>query len=430
LNLAHDSNGGLRAAVALCGTRGMAVAENPLPSAFSLCEEFRMSMSPRNRVLLIAAIVVALLVFAALGTLYALQREAKSYVEQALAPVGTAARIDVAFNLSSVELTDVRLKPPPNWPTANTLRAARITITPDLRALLSHRVHIRDVTLQDFKMTVLRRENGSIALLPNLREEMAQASAPASGASGAQGENNLPRDKVIDHIGFENGTCEFYDREVSNPPWRVTVNRAQASVDNVHLPALNEPTRVSVTGNVVGPTHTGRVTFDGWIQIASKDSQTHTTLRGVDIKTIDPYLLKKAGAKANVTGGTLDLDLTSSVRGYRLHAPGTVTLHDLQLAQSSDPVDTFLSIPTRAAVAALKAHKGDITLHFVLDGNLRDPQFKLNERLMTELRAGFAQALGVSAEGVAQGAGQTAKGIAEALRNLLGKPAAPAPASK
>ncbi|WP_321915859.1 DUF748 domain-containing protein [Paraburkholderia sp. J11-2] len=378
----------------------------------------------RNRVLLIVAIVVALLVLAALGTLYALQREAKAYVERALAPVGSAASVNVAFDLSSVELTDVRLKPPPHWPTADTLRAVRITITPDLRALLSHRVHIRDVSVSDFTMTVLRQQNGSIQILPNLREEMTQ-----SDASAAQGGISLPQEKVIDHIGFENGTFDFYDRSVSNPPWRVTVNRAQASVDNVHLPALSEPTRVSVTGNVVGPEHTGRMTFNGWMQIASKDSQLHTTLRGMDVRTIDPYLLKKAGAKANVTGGTLDLDLNSTVRGYHLHAPGTLTLHNLQLAESGDAVDTFLSIPTRAAVAALKAHNGEITLHFVLEGNLRDPKFKLNENLMTELRAGFAQALGVSAEGVAKGAGQTAKGIADALRSLL-QPVAPAPASK
>ncbi len=385
----------------------------------------------RHRTLLIAAVaVVLLLLLAALGTLYALQREAKSYVEHALAPVGTAARIKVAFDLSSVELTDVHLTPPPHWPTADTLHAARITITPDLRALLAHRVHIRDITVRDFTMTVLRRASGSILILPNLREAMAQGAAPASGASGTAPGTSLPREKVIDHIGFENGVFEFYDRSVSTPAWHVTVNRAQASVDNIHLPALTDPARVSVTGDVVGPTHTGQVSFDGWVQIASKDSQTHTTLRGVDIRTIDPYLLKKAGAQANVTGGTLDLDLTSTVRGYRLHAPGTVTLHNLQLSESANPVDTFLSIPTRAAVAALKAHKGDITLHFVLDGNLRDPKFKLNESLMTELRAGFAQALGVSAEGVAKGAGQTAKGIADALRSLLGQPAAPAPASK
>ncbi|HTR11595.1 MAG TPA: DUF748 domain-containing protein [Paraburkholderia sp.] len=389
-----------------------------------------MAMPLRNRVLLTSAIVVALLVIAALGTLYALQREAKAYVERALAPIGTAARVEVAFDLTSVKLVDVRLKPPPDWPSADTLRAARITITPDLRALLARRVHIRDITVSDFTMTVLRRASGSIDILPGLRDQVTQASAPASSASGAQGENALSGEKVIDHVGLENGTFEFYDRSVSEPPWRVTVNRAQASVDQIHLPALEEPTRVSLTGNVVGPAHTGRVSFDGWVQIASKDSQMHTTLRGVDVRTIDPYLLKKAGAQANVTGGTLDLDLTSTVRGYHLHAPGTVTLHDLQLAQSGNALDTFLSIPTRAAVAALKSHKGNITLHFVLEGNLRDPKFKLNESLMTELRAGFAQALGVSAQGVAQGAGETAKGIADALRSLLGRPAAPQSESK
>ena len=71
-------------------------------------------------------------------------------------------------------------------------------------------------------------------------------------------------------------------------------------------------------------------------------------------------------------------------------------------------------------IAALKAHNGDITLHFVLDGNLHDPKFKLDESLMTEVRAGFAKALGVSAEGVVKGAGETAKGIGDALRKLFG----------
>jgi hypothetical protein len=172
---------------------------------------------------------------------------------------------------------------------------------------------------------------------------------------------------------------------------------------------------------IKGPAHTGTVTFDGWMKIASKDSQTTTTLRGVDVVTLDPYLLKKAGAKTQVTGGTLDLNLQATVTSYHIHAPGTVTLHHLQLAATDDPLDTFMQIPARAAVAALKQHGDDITLHFVIDGNLRDPKFKLNESVMTELRANFAKALGVSAEGVAKGAGETVKGLGNALKNLLGQ---------
>jgi hypothetical protein len=366
----------------------------------------------------VAAIVLAMLVLGALGGLYALQHAVKSRVAETLAPIGSAGSIDVAFTLSSVELSDVHIKAPPGWPAADALYARRITVTPDLRAFLAHRVHIRDITVRDFTMNVLRRANGSIQILPNLREAMqSEAAAPASGTPASP---SMPAEKLIDHVAFEHGAFVFYDRSVSDPPYQITVSDANATVDHIHLPALTEPTQVSVTGAIRGPQHIGQVSFSGWVRIASKDSQTTTTLRGVDIATLDPYLLRKASTKAQISSGTLDLDITSTVTAWRLHAPGTVTLHHLQLAPSSGPLDTFLAIPTRVAVAALKAHNGDITLHFVLDGNLRDPKFRLDENLTMQLRAGFSKVLGVSAEGVVQGAGQTAKGLADALRNLLG----------
>ncbi len=153
--------------------------------------------------------------------------------------------------------------------------------------------------------------------------------------------------------------------------------------------------------------------------IASKDSQTRATLRGVDIATLDPYLLKKAGAKAAVTGGTIDMGVDATVKGYRIHAPGTLTLNYLQIGDSGNGADTFLSIPTKLAIAALKDRKQQIKLDFTLDGDLRDPKFSLSESLSKKLAAGFAKALGVSAEGVAKGAGETVRGIGNALNNLL-----------
>ncbi len=382
-----------------------------------------MTMSIRKRVALVAAISVAVLVLAVLGGIVAIQHEVKSRIVAALGPLGSAERIDVG--LTTIELTGVRLRAPPGWPAPDTLRADHISLTPDRQDLLARRVHLRDVTVSGFEISLVRSASGTLQLLPNLRDSLASSANAASGASAASATGSapapLPPDKLVDHISLENGTFDFYDRTVSNPPYHVAVTDANATVDHVHLPALTEPTRVSVTGALKGRSQTGQVAFGGWIIVATKDSETHTTLHGVDITTLDPYLLKKAGAKAQVTGGTLDLDMTSTVRNNHLHAPGTVTLHHLQLAASNDPLDTFLSIPTRAAVAALKTHRGDITLHFVLEGNLRDPKFVLNDSLTTQLRAGFAQALGVSAQGVVEGAGQTAKGLADALKNLLSK---------
>jgi Domain of Unknown Function (DUF748) len=373
-----------------------------------------MAMSKGKRWAVVAGGVLLVLIVVVVGALQFAQREVKARVIAALGPLGSAETIDVG--LTSVHLTNVLLKAPPDWPAGDPLRADEITLTPDIRDLIARRMHIRNVVVRGFDIAVLRTKDGTIRLMPNLRETVNQSGTEASGAAAS-----IPREKQIDHISFEQGNFHFYDMTVGPPAFKVTVSDANATVDNLHLPTLTDPTHVNVTGSIKGPAHTGTVSFGGWIKVASKDSQTTSKLRGVDIVMLDPYLIKKAGAKAQVTGGTVDLTVDSTVSNYQLHAPGTLTIHNLQLAESGNPLDTFMSIPTKAAVAALKSHNGDITLHFVLDGNLRDPKFSVQEGLMKRIGNGFAKALGVSVEDVAKGAGETVKGLGNALKNLLGQ---------
>lgn len=374
-----------------------------------------MAMSKGKRWIVAVGGVLLVLIVVAIGALQFAQREVKARVIAALGPLGSADSIDVG--LTSVHLTNVVLKAPPGWPAGDPLRADEITLTPDIRDLIARRMHLRSVVVRGFDMAVLRAKDGTIGLLPNLRQSVNQSDNQASGAAAPA----TPREKLVDHISFEQGNFHFYDMTVGPPAFKVTVGNANATVDHLHLPALTEPTNVNLTGSIKGPAHTGTVSFNGWIKIASKDSQTTSTLRGVDVTMLDPYLLKKAGAKTQVAGGTVDLTVESTVRNYQLHAPGTVTVHNLQLADSGDPLDTFMSIPTKAAIAALKAHNGDITLHFVLDGNLRDPKFSVREGIVKRIGADFAKTLGVSVEGVAKGAGETVKGLGNALKNLLGQ---------
>ncbi|MDT8842838.1 DUF748 domain-containing protein [Paraburkholderia fungorum] len=372
-----------------------------------------MAMSKGKRWAIAIGGVLLVLIVVAVAALQFAQREVKERVIAALGPLGSAESIHVG--LTSVHLTNVLLKPPPGWPAGDPLRADEITLTPDIRDLLARRVHIRSVVVRGFDIAVLRTKDGAIRLMPNLRESVNQSDQEAGGAP------STPREKLIDHIAFEQGNFHFYDMTVGPPAFKVTVSNANATVDHLHLPALSEPTAVDLTGSIKGPAHTGTVSFNGWIKIASKDSQTTSKLSGIDVMMLDPYLLKKAGGKAQVSGGTVDLTVESTVRNYQLHAPGTVTIHHLQLADSDNPLDTFMSIPTKAAIAALKTRNGDITLHFELDGNLRDPKFSVRESLMKRLGAGFAKSLGVSVEGVAKGTGETVKGLGNALKNLLGQ---------
>lgn len=374
------------------------------------------AMSRSKRIAAIVAGAVVVVLAGAAIAAYIAEREVREYVVAALGPQGSAARIDVG--LTAIALTDVRLKAPAGWPAQDALRAAHVTIVTDLRDLMARRLHVREVTVSGFDLTVRRAPDGRIELLPGLRQTLA---SPGDAAPTSSEEDTLPREKRIDRIAFEDGTFDFYDESVSRPAWHIAVTNARATVGPLHFPALAEPSNVNVTGAIRGPSHTGTLSFAGWIALANRDSQTTTKLAGVDVVRFAPYLLKKVGTKTQIAAGTLDASVEASVRNDQLRAPGTITLHHLELADTGDPLDTFLSIPTKAAVAALKRRHDDITLHFVLAGNLHDPKFSLNENLMTKMGSGFASALGVSVEGVAKGVGETAKGLGGTLMNLLGQ---------
>ena len=372
-----------------------------------------MAGTKARRVALWAGAVIVVLLLAVVGGGFFAAHEMKARVLEALGPLGSVEDIDVGY--ARITLSRVRLRGPQGWPTEDTLRAERVTLNVDMRAMLSNRVHLQHVTVDGFYLSVARFADGRVELLPNLQQSTREAQAASSEAAARAQE-----DRRIDHVTFERGAMEFFDQSVQTPPYRILIADARANVDNLHLPALTEPTKLDMTGSIKGPSHTGTVAFNGWIKIASKDSQTHTTLRNVDIATLDPYLLRKAGARTSITGGTLDLTLDATVHDYRIHAPGSVVLNRLQLSDNGSPLDTFLTIPTKIAIAALKNHD-QIKLDFELDGDLRDPKFSLNESLMKKLATGFAKVVGVNTEGVAKNAGGVVKSIGDTLKNLFGK---------
>ena len=151
----------------------------------------------------------------------------------------------------------------------------------------------------------------------------------------------------------------------------------------------------------------------------TKDSEIATSLRGVDLVALQPYLIK--ANEAGVRRGSLDLDLKSTVRKNVLKAPGKLTLTGLELASSGGTLGTFMGMPRQVVVNALKNRKDQITMRFTLEGNLNDPKFSLNEDLAHRIGAGVADSLGVSIEGLARGVGGATKGIGDSIRGLFGK---------
>ena len=80
-----------------------------------------------------------------------------------------------------------------------------------------------------------------------------------------------------------------------------------------------------------------------------------------------------------------------------------------------------MGMPRNAAIAMMKNRDGKISVKFVLDGDINDPRFSLNENLTTRIGSSVAKSLGVSIEGLAKGVGEIGGGAAKGIEDSLGK---------
>ena len=346
----------------------------------------------------------------------------KGKVVEALGPDSEIRDLRVGW--SSVDVEGLRIRARPGWPAADTLRAERVVIVPSLRSIFTGEFRVSSVTVVKPYLSVLRTRDGKLQVVPSLLAR-AGGKAPAGAAPAPAAGRPMV---IIGRIALQDGVVEVFDATVASPPLKIQLEQIQATVREVALPALAGKSRFDLAGVVKGLARDGRVTLNGWAEVATKDSSVRTQLRSVDLVVLQPYLI--TAAETGVQRGTLDLDLQSEVSQNRLKAPGTVTLSDLELAPAKG-FGTFMGVPRDAVVAFLKNKEHKITVTFLLEGDVNNPQFSLNEALSTRLAFSMAEALGVSLGGVAKGVGTlgqkgvealtgAAKGVGGTLQGLFG----------
>ncbi len=360
--------------------------------------------------LIVLAILAILAVLLAVAFHFA-GKVLKGQVEKALGPDSEVAEIRVGW--TGVEILGLRLKGSPGWPAADALRANRIVVTPDLRSLFSDRIRVSSIVVEDAYVSALRTTDGHLKVVPSLLESKKQEpSAP-------------PPKLAIGRVELKNAAMEIFDATVAKPPFKVRLEQLNAQVDDIQLPELASRTGLQLDGVLKGTRRDGRMDVYGWIVPATKDSAINSRVRDVDLVALQPYLIK--AADTGIKNGTLDMDVNSTVKDKRLHAPGTVTMKNLELNSGGG----FMGYARTSAVKALKDKQDVITVKFVLEGNIDDPKFSLNEGLATRFSSGLAESLGVSVEGVTKGvssvgekglqaASQAASGIGHAVKGLFG----------
>ena len=369
-----------------------------------------------------ALIILAAIVLLVVGAIVGFQAAVgllKGKVVEALGPDSEVKELRVRW--SAVELDGLRIKARQGWPTADTLRADRVVIVPSLRSLLSGRIQVSSITVVRPYLSALRTRDGKLQVVPSL---LAGAASEGKAAAGPPAQS-----VTISRITLEDGVVELFDATVAQPPLKIRLEKIQAAMRDVVAPALTGKSRFDLAALVKGLQRDGRATVSGWVEVASKDSAVKLQLRSVDLVLLQPYLTQ--ATETRVQRGALDLDLDSEVKQNRLRAPGKVVISDLEFTPTRGVLDTFMGVPRAAVVNFLKNRENKIAINFILEGDINNPRFALNEAFATRLATGLAENLGVSIRGVAEGvgtlgqkgleaAGEAAKGVGGALQQLLG----------
>lgn len=371
-----------------------------------------MAPSRLTRWTLIAAVAIFALVAAGAIGLRLATKALKGEIERALGPEAEVGEILVGW--SAIEVRGLRIKAPKGWPAEDALRARRVLVLPDLRALLSAEVRVNRIAVEEAYLSMLRSRDGRLRVVPSLLER-----EPGAKAEDAEKADARWPAVIINVVELRGSVLEFFDATVRRTPYRIRLEQLDAVVEDLVVPSLAGRTRLKLEGVVKGVQRDGKLSVNGWAELTTRDSEIATRLRGVDLIALQPYLLK--ATETGVKRGTLDLDLKSVVRKNMLQAPGTLTLTGLELASGGGAVNTFMGMPRQAVLAAMKNRNDQITLRFVLEGNLSDPKFSLNESFAQRIGAGIAETLGVSFEGIARGVGEATRGIGETIRGLFGK---------
>jgi len=360
------------------------------------------------RLVIALALCVGVLVAAGVAALHYATGLLKSQVEAALGPESEVGSI--AIESYTIVVRTLRMKAPAGWPVNDAFRAERVVVEPDIRALFSGNVRVGSVVAENVYLCVFRGAEGGFRFLPSLLEGQTTQQPPATTEEVAAAKGGVP--VVIDGIELRDGVVEIFDGQVRRKPHRIRIAGIRAEVGPLDFPSHDVDTAVDVEGTVKGPRRDGRLVVKGKVRVSDLDSEITTKLEGIDLVTLEPYLLESS--ETGVKSGTLDLDLRSKVENRMLTAPGTMTLSHLELTGS-----TFMGMPRQAVLAAMKDRDDKITIRFNLSGGLDDPKFSLRENFAMRVAAGVAEGLGISVRGLAGTLGGATQKLTDKLGDLL-----------
>jgi hypothetical protein len=333
--------------------------------------------------LLVTAGVIGLLVVAGVLFFHIAARTLKDDVLKALGPESEVA--DLTVGLTRIVISGIRINAPKGWPTDSTLTAERVEIVPDLRQLLSRRIYVTKVAIENGYISALRPKNGGgLKVLPTILDERKKENAEENGRTG-----------TIKTVELTGCTIELYDATTSKLQ-KVRIDDVHGTIKDIEIPKLESRSPVDLSGIIKGKAHRGTIAIGGWVNVGDKSSELTTRVRNVDLALFESYITQKT--KAGIDQGTFNLDVKAAVRKNVVAAHGELTLAGLKFEQGEGALGGFTNLPQRAVIGALKNDQDQVKIGFELNGDLDNPDFSLSKGLGLEAALAILKGLGLGFE--------------------------------
>ena len=184
----------------------------------------------------LSIIVVFLLVLCGLGFLSMnwLLHNMKGQIESAL---GEGAHVEsIQINWPTIQITELRIDAPKNWPSKETLRAKRIVIEPDLRSLFSKTIRVHQIIAEEAYLSIIRMPQGGIKLLPSLLDKPTKSDVQKEQGTSSADEGNSAYSLIIGSVDLKNSSIDFFDQTLRKKAHRITVSQLNGSVSQIDLP--------------------------------------------------------------------------------------------------------------------------------------------------------------------------------------------------
>ena len=336
---------------------------------------------------------------------------AKSGIEKALGKDFSIGRIELKWG--SVRAQDIVMK---NRAGKEVVKVEGLVVRASFMGLLRKKYIISSILVEKPYMYVEVDNKGHLVspVFPE-SEKTTREDRKKGGEVHRPGAAQPP--VILKKIIVVNGSVDYLDRKSPKVPVLTRVRHIDVEMRDLTIPFTNDLTRYTLKAAIPEGASTAGVKSEGRINFLNRDMECTSSVRGLDITHFKPYYHASQGV--NVTKGLLDLDVRAKIVSHRINAPGKAVVKGLEFDSTSGK---FMGVPATLMVAFLKKSGNEVSVDFVIAGDLDNPRFNIAENFVSRLSFGIAEKLGFSVKDIGEsvfGVGaEGTKKVGEGIGNI------------